>query len=207
MRHLDKLFILLTLSIFTFNSAFAFVSGRIDYQIPIDYTKLNKDELEERADFYYAVAIKTDKLTSDTTYALILYNVLSEKEPNNITYLVRLGNLYDMLDKDRYAKGNYFHAIGINPQLPEPFFCLAEFYYKRELYRKALKFYKLAYEKGYNTHYQTLYKMGDIYQKFGDTENAIKYLQSALEFENSTDLNEKLYKIQNEHNVNKEYYK
>ena len=207
MRHLDKLFILLTLSIFIFNSAFASVSGRIDYQIPIDYTKLNKDELEERADFYYAAAIKTDTLSSDTTYALILYNVLSEKEPNNIKYLIRLGNLYDIIGKDRYAKGNYFHAIGINPQAPESFFNLAEFYYKRELYKKALKFYKLAYEKGYNTHYQTLYKIGDIYQKFGDTKNAIKYLQVVSELEYNTDLNEKLYKIQNEHNTNKEYYK
>lgn len=207
MRHLDKLFILLTLLIFIFNSALASVSGKIDYQIPIDYTKLNKDELEERADFYYAAAIKTDTLSSDTTYALILYNVLSEKEPNNIKYLIRLGNLYDIIGKDRYAKGNYFHAIGINPQAPESFFSLAEFYYKRELYKKALKFYKLAYEKGYNTHYQTLYKIGDIYQKFGDTKNAIKYLQVVSELEYNTDLNEKLYKIQNEHNTNKEYYK
>lgn len=39
--------------------------------------------------------------------------------------------------------------------------------------------YKEAYKRGYSGNYDTLYKIGDIYEKFGDTEAALKYLKLA----------------------------
>lgn len=203
---IKKLTILVLFSL-TLSSAQAVIKGGVDYQIPIDYTKLNQSDLEAKADFYYNTAIKSKKASEDMTSALVLYTILTKKDPSNTMYAVRLGKLYDILGKDRLAKGGYYQALGVNHKHPEPYYYLGEFYYDREQYRKALKYYKRAYDAGYSTHYYTLYRMGDLYQKFGDTQNALKYLQSASNIESNSEIIEKIHQIENADNLNKEYYR
>jgi len=207
MRHsIKKLTILVLLSL-TLIPAQCAIKGGIDYQIPIDYTKLNQSELEAKAEFYYNIAVNSKGTSEDMTSAFVLYSILTNKNPDNMQYAIRLGKLYDVARKDKFAKGNYFKAMGVNHKHPEPYFYLGEYYYDREQYRKALKFYKRAYDTGYSNHYYTLYRMGDIYQKFGDTQNALKFLQSAAKIESNNDVNEKIHQIENVDTFNKEYYK
>ena len=59
----------------------------------------------------------------------------------------------------------------------EIYYNFAEFYYRRESYRNALRHYNQAYKHGFDTNYNTLYKMGDIYEKFGDSRSALKYFK------------------------------
>ena len=54
--------------------------------------------------------------------------------------------------------------------------------------------------------YETLYKIGDIYQKFGDTRSALKYLNDALKQNPNPTLENKIKKIETEHAINKEFY-
>ena len=207
MRHLTNFVTTLILFSFALLSANAVIQGGVDYQIPIDYTKLNQSELEAKAEFYYNTAVKSKKLNEDMTSALVLYTILSNKNPSDPTYTIRLGKLYDVMGKDRFARGNYSQAHGLNQKNPAPYFYLGEYYYDREQYRKALKHYKKAYELGYSTHYSTLYKIGDIYQKLGDTQNALKYLQSASKIEPNEKLNEKIKQVENADTLNKEFYR
>ena len=178
----------------------------MEYQIPIDYSKLSESELEEKAGFYYNLAMKTGSLNEEMTAALNLYHMLAHKNPANIEYKIKLGTLYDIIGKDRYAKGCFFDAIGVDKSKPEAFFRLGEFYYRREMYRRALKMYKIAYSKGYTRHYETLYKMGDTYLKLGDTKAALKYLKLASEISPNQELTDKITKAENADKLNQEYY-
>ena len=66
--------------------------------------------------------------------------------------------------------------------------------------------YKRAFKKGYFKHYETLYKIGDIYEKFGDTEASLRYLRKAAEISPNNELDNKIIRVENADNNNKEYY-
>lgn len=206
MRQLIKIFLVMILA--TSIPAYSAVKGGLEYQIPIDYTKLSTEELENQAGFYYNTALKTSngKVNEEMTAALNLYTILQRKNPEVPLYSIRLGHLYDIIGMDKYAKACFYTAMECDKSLPESYFRLGEFYYKRECYKKALKFYKEAYKKGFVTHYETLYKIGDIYEKFGDTEAALKYLKLASEQSPNTELDKKIQRVENANQFNKEYY-
>lgn len=208
MRQLIKISIILIFVCSLSAPAFCALKGGLEYQIPIDYSKLSTEELENKAGFYYGLALKTSngKVNDDMTSALNLYTILSSKNPKNTFYKIRLGYLYDVIGKDRYAKGYFYQVIGIDGKQPEPYFRLGEFYYRRELYKKALNMYKEAYKRGYDGHYDTLYKIGDIYEKFGDTEAALKYLKLAAQKSPNSELDNKIKRVENANAINKEYY-
>lgn len=205
MRRLIK-FLFTFLILFMTVPAYPALKGGLEYQIPVDYSKLNEAELEEKAGFYYHLALKNETLNDDMTAALNLYHMLAHKNPANIEYKIKLGILYDIIGKDRYAKGCFFDAIGVDKSKPEPFFRLGEFYYKREMYKRALKMYRIAYRKGYTRHYDTLYKMGDTCLKLGDTKSALKYLHFAAEISPNEQLSDKIIRAENADKLNNEYY-
>ena len=205
MRHLIKIFLTL---VFTTLPAFSAIQGKLDYSIPIDYTKLSREELDTKAGFYYNLAIKNsqDKVNDEMTAALNLYKILQNQNPENTFYNIRLGHLYDIIGQDKYAKGCFYQAIGCDDSQAEPYYRLGEFYYRRQVYKRALKFYKEAYRKGFSKHYETLYKLGDIYEKFGDTEAALKYLKLASEQSPNSELDSKIQRVETANQANKEYY-
>ena len=192
---------------FALMPSFALIKGGIDYKIPIDYSKMNQEQLELKADGYYNSALAAKVLNDDMTSALYLYTMLKNIAPDNMSYALRLGKLYDVLRKDKYAKGEYYRALGLNQSRPEPYFYLGSFYYDREQYKRALKFYQKAYDRGYQKNYRLLYNMGDIYQKFGDTKKALQFLEDASNIEPSIDLDLKIQQVKNSDSNNKEYYR
>ena len=126
--------------------------------------------------------------------------------PDHTEYSVKLGILYDKLGKDRQARGNFARAIQTNHLNPKPYFYYGEFYYRNQSYRKALKYYKDAYRLGFEKDYKTLYKMGDVYEKLGDTRSALKFLKEAQLQSNNPELENKIKRIENNDAINKEYY-
>ena len=201
------LFILILASSFC-SPAFSAIVGKIDYSIPIDYSKINETETSDKAKiyFYNAERVRDGIINEDITNALMLYNVLQRVNPENIEYPIRLGILYDKIGKDRQAKGNFSKAIGINSENPAPYFHFGNYYYKREQYRKALKYYNESYKKGLKTDYELLSKMGDIYEKFGDSRSALKYLKEAQAQNPTPELENKIKQVEMQNSINKEYY-
>ena len=182
MRQLTTIFLLiLGFSVIFIPSANSTVKGGINYSIPVYYDNLSETELQEKGKSYFfnAMMLKNGEIDENMTQALNIYTILQNVNPENIEYSVRLGRLYEKIGKDRYAKGNFSRAIGINSSKPEPYFYFGEYYYNKEQYRKALKYYNNAYKNGYETNYDLLYKMGDVYEKLGDTRSALKYLKAA----------------------------
>ena len=192
---------------FTLIPSYSAIKGGVDYRIPIDYTNLNQNDLQAEAEFYYDKAVKSGKFDNDMTQAMNLYSILSNAYPDNIIYALKLGRLYETIGKDRYAKGQYYRGMGINQTRPEPYYYLGSYFYKKEQLRKALKYYNKAYEYGYSNNYQMLKDMGDIYQKLGDTEKSLQYLQCAFSLSQDEDLEKTIKDVKNADDVNKEYYR
>jgi len=179
MRQLATTFILILCFITGIMPVYPAVSGGISYNIPIEYKNLSEEELSSRAETYYAEALNSKKLDDNMSNTLFLYSVLQNMNPKNIEYSIRLGILYDKIKLDKYAKGNFSRAININPLAPEPYFYLGEYYYNRQSYRKALKYYLKSYENGFNTNRELLGRLGDVYKKLGDEQASQKYLEPA----------------------------
>lgn len=184
------------------------IKGGIEYKIPTDYSKINEQEFELKAREYFYLAQKLpDKIVNeDMTNALMLYTVLQKVNPNKIEYPVKLGILYDKLGKDKYARGNFLRASGLDISNPLPYFYLGEYYYKRAYYRRALSYYNESYTCGFKTNYDLLYKMGDIYEKLGATRSALKYLNEAKKQSPNPELENKILRIEAQDSVNKEFY-
>lgn len=200
-------FLIFGLMIFSQDTNAAVVGG-IEYKIPIDYEKLSQEELETKADFYYLLARKNaiGEVDRDMTNALVLYTILTKKCPDNTFYFTRLGVLYDLCNRDKYAKSNFSRAISEDSSKPETYFYFGEFFYRRLHLKKALNMYKQAYKKGFNNDYQTIFKIGDIYEKLGDTEAALKYFYLAREISPNEELEQNIIRAEQAHQINKEYY-
>ena len=209
MRRLSITFLLI-FAIFSLGNlpVFSAVKGGIEYDIPIDYSNLSEDDLNIRARdyFHHAIQEKDGEITKNITNALVLYSILEKIEPEHTEYAVKLGILYDKIGKDRFARGQFARAIQVNHKNPKPYFYYGEFYYKRQRFRKALKYYKEAYNLGFNKNYDTLYKMGDIYEKLGDTRSALVYLKEAETQNPNPELTNKIKRIELNNTTNKEFY-
>lgn len=208
MRQLTTIFLLI-FGIFalTLQPSYSAIKGGIDYSIPIYYDNLSESEIQDKARvyFYNAMRLQDGVIDEDMTQALNLYTILQNVNPENIEYSVNLGRLYEKIGKDRYAKGNFSRAIGIDSSRPEPYFYFGEYYYNKASYRKALKYYNQAYKNGYESNYDLLYKMGDIYEKLGDSRSALKYLKDAEKQSSNPELSEKIKRVEAENAVNNEY--
>jgi len=174
MAQLFKTLFSIFIVFFTAQCSFAALSGSVNYKIPIEYKNMNEEELSSKAEIYYNNALKnTDKkLNDDISEALLLYNALSNKNPNNIIYSLRAGHLYDILGKNRLAKGCFCKARGIAPTRPEPYFYFGEYYFKHQQYRMALKMYNRAYEYGYSNHSLTISRLKELSLILGNKEIA-----------------------------------
>ena len=209
MRQFSIIFLLILITHLTIVlPSFSAIKGKVDYSIPLDYSKISEQEIELKARmfFYNAEKLKDGIVNEDMTSALVHYSVLQNVNPDKIEYPVKLGILYDKINKDRQAKGCFSRAIGIDKTNPLPYFYLGDFYYKRELYRRAIKYYNEAYAKGLNSNYDLLYKLGDIYEKLGDTRSSLKYLTEAQKQSPNPELDGKIKRIEMQDSINKEYY-
>lgn len=198
------------------NISYSALQGSVDNSEQIDYSQINKGEILGKADFYYNSAINSKTVNDDMTQALNLYNILKNKEPQNIIYYLKLGQLYSAIGKDSLAKENFYQAIGIKPKRPEPYYYLGNLFYKKGQYRKAIKAYQKAYKNGYCSNYEMLDKMNKIYRKLGDTGmtaafspseiNSLEELYSSLEILEDASIEDGIQSIygQNSYNELKE---
>lgn len=177
------------------NPVFAVQNAQIEYTVPIDYSFINENSLNNEAEKLFKEYLNTsnqetkkvllDKMLSD-------YSILSNINKDNPLYFIRLGIIYDKMGKDRYAKSNFCRGANLIPNYPYAFYSYGNFFFDRAEYRKALKEYMRAYNCGYSSHYYNLYQIAVIYEKFGDYSKAILYYRMALKQKYSQELVEKI---------------
>ena len=194
MRQLSTTLLIVFLILINILPSYSAYKGGVSYSLPIEYRNLSETELNDRAKTYYYNANRSidGVLTEDMSNALFLYSILQNLNPNNPMYPVKLGILYDKLGKDRYAKSEFSRAIGVNSYYTDTYFYFGEFYYKRQCYGLALKYYKKALESSKNPSYDIYYKLGDVYEKLGETDAALKYLNMAAQQNPNAELENKI---------------
>ena len=125
------------------------------------------------------------------------YSILGELDKENPLYFARLGIIFDKLGYDRWAKSNFWRSSNLDGAYPYSFYNFGNFFYDRNEFRRALKEYKKAYDNGYSTNYDTVYKMGKIYEKLGDYESAVEYYRKACAIKSSPELQQKIELLSN----------
>ena len=177
------------------NLSFAVQFANIEYDVPIDYSKIDKNALATQANQFFDYF---EQIT-DTEYRkryiqplLNRYSVLSVIAPENPLYFTRLAILYDEIGEETYAKSNFFKATNLVPNYTYATYSFGNFYFKRGYYRKALRQYKLADGIQAPYKYERFIKMGSIYEKLGNYKQALVMYNAAYKEKNSIELYNKI---------------
>ncbi|MCD8377190.1 MAG: tetratricopeptide repeat protein [Candidatus Gastranaerophilales bacterium] len=190
------------------NPVYALQSGQIEYTVPIDYSLIDENILNNEAETLFKNYLSTtDEQAKKAMLERLLsdYSILSQINKDNPLYFVRLGIIFDKMGKDRYAKSNFCRGSNLVPDYPYAFHCFGNYFFDRAEYKKALREYKRAFDCGYNNNYDNIYRIAVIYEKFGDYSTAIKYYKLALICKNSEELTKKIHSLEELLQINSLY--
>ena len=210
MNKVFRFLLLILLLLSTSSEVFAVKYATVQYDIPIDYSKIDKSALANQANLLFNEYVNmTDKNIKEEYVEPLLkmYMVLSKMEPFNPRNFSCLGVIYDDLDNDVEAKSNFFKATNIDPSYKYASYCFGNFYYKRGYYRKALSKFKMSEGIGTPYSYDWHVKMGSIYEKLGNFEQALVQYQSAYSENESEELYNKILLLEDLNTKNMLYHK
>lgn len=146
----------------------------------INYSNLNKKEIQAEANLNFNKSFNGVEKEEHDKYidvAMRNYYVLTKINSQDIFPYVQLARIYDDKNKNRLAKEYFFKASNINVNDPYANFHFGEFYFKRNDYKRALKYYNIAYNNGYNNRYELNLRLATIYEKFADLINAKRFYE------------------------------
>lgn len=190
--------------------SFASPNGKIEYNyILFDYSKLNFQKIKNDADKNFNMFLNAKNETDKRNYldlATSKYYILTKVDYSRIEPYIQLGRIYDYTNHPRLAKENFSKAINIEANNAFANFYFGEFYFKRRDYKRALKYYKVAYNNGFNNTYDINYRLAVIHEKFADLVNSKKYYEISNSIKPDNKIQEKI-QLLNELNYDKsEYY-
>lgn len=208
MKNLLLSFVFFIIFLLSNSPCYSVQSGQIEYTVPIDYSFINESVLNNESEQLFSQYMNTEDTEQKKALLeqlLSNYSILSKINKDNPLYFVRLGIIYDKLGKDRYAKSNFCRGSNLLPDYAYAFYAFGNYFFDRFEYKKALREYLRAYNYGYNTHYDNLYHIGIIYEKFGDYTSAIKYFKNASMYNNNEELTNKILKLEELLEINSLY--
>lgn len=130
--------------------------------------KEKKKEYLENAMRYYFIASKIDDKATDA--------------------FVGIARVYDEMKLDTLAKEHFYKATNLDYKNAKANFYFGNFYFKRNDFLNALKYYKIAYANGYSKNYQLNLTIGIIYEKLADIETAKIFYLRALKLKQKNNL-------------------
>ncbi len=180
-----KIILILILIIFSINSVFADTKDAYLEYKGYQYIFKPEDEAKflENANKNMLLFEKTSKITGKIFYlqeAMRYYFLLSKINPDSIDAQIGLGRIYDELKLDKLAKKCFFNAYNYNNKDPGTNLYIANFYYKRNDLLNSLYYYNRSYNYGYANNYYLNCRLGALYEKLADIEQAKKYYSNAL---------------------------
>ena len=134
------------------------------------------------------------------------YYLLTKIDYSQITPYIQLARIYDEKNNNRLAKEYFYKASNLDVNNPYANFYFGEFYFKRNDYKRALRYYNIAYNNGLNNRYDLNLRLATIYEKFADLVNANKFYEVSYSMNPNNELRQKIQSL-NELNYDKsEYY-
>ncbi len=186
---------------------FAVEKGSVKFEENlIDYSVLDANKILTDADSFFEQYETTgDKKFLNT--AMGNYYLVTKVFPLEIYPMVQLARTYDGKKLDRFAKEYFNICLDINRKDPYLNYYLGDFYYKRRDFKRALRYFRIAYNNGYRDYYDLNYKIATIYEKFADLSKAKYYYEKAYSMDNSkTNLQDKILQIDSLNYDQSEYY-
>ena len=186
---------------------FAVEKGSVKFEENlIDYSVLDANKILTDADSFFEQYETTgDKKFLNT--AMGNYYLVTKVFPLEIYPMVQLARTYDEKKLDRFAKEYFNICLDINRKDPYLNYYLGDFYYKRRDFKRALRYFRIAYNNGYRDYYDLNYKIATIYEKFADLSKAKYYYEKAYSMDNSkTNLQDKILQIDSLNYAQSEYY-
>lgn len=191
-------------------NAAEFASVQYNKGIFIDYNQMDKAKIQNDADSLLEQALKSEDLQTKKDLfqkAAGQYYILTRLEPNNIQAVTNLARVYDYENKNTYAKAYFYKALEIDKNDINTNYYFGNFYYSRNQYQKALKYYKLALKNGYPQSHDLMSKMAGLYEKLGDLQKASQcYKKAFLENRKDSDIANKIIELENLKTKNARYY-
>lgn len=172
------------------------LEGGIEYDgVYVDYKSLNYNEWHNKANKYLILArnAKTQK-DKDLNYskAVGAYQTMIKIYPYDAEIMATIGHIYGKMNNPTYAKA--YLDRGLNLDLRNP---LVNYYYgvfrqdERD-FRKARRYYNIAYKNGMSNNYDLNMRLGEINAKLGELENAKYYYSKAYSLKQSNALKNKI---------------
>ena len=186
---------------------FAVEKGSVKFEENlIDYSVLDANKILTDADSFFEQYETTgDKKFLNT--AMGNYYLVTKVFPLEIYPMDQLARTYDEKKLDRFAKEYFNICLDINRKDPYLNYYLGDFYYKRRDFKRALRYFRIAYNNGYRDYYDLNYKIATIYEKFADLSKAKYYYEKAYSMDNSkTNLQDKILQIDSLNYDQSEYY-
>lgn len=179
--------------------------------LSVDYSKFNTEAIKSSADKFFQDALdSTDEKekAENLKNAAAQYYILSNTDKSDSYPCIRLARIYDLQKNDAYAKAYFYRVLGLNYKDADGNFYFAEFYFAREQYEKALEYYQKALSYGRTEDSETLKKIGQIYERFGDIPRASHYYKKSLDLNpKDTELSGKINEKASKEYENSGYYK
>ncbi len=206
-----KILSVLIAILLTINASSAVQSGKVEYgSVLFDYKKLDFAEIKKEADEFFVMAKRSSTPESKEQFlnsASGKYYILTKVDNTRIEPYIQLGRIYDETNKPRLAKENFCKAINMNSKDPTANFYYGEFFFKRNEYKKALHFYNVAYNNGFQNKYTLNLRLATIYEKFADLSNAKKYYDVSYSMRPSTRLQKKIQSLNDKEYLKSGYYR
>ena len=207
-----KKFLITTLLFLLLNIYFPSIAsqiGRNDYNCKaLNYTSLNPKKIREEAQKDFYLYFKTSDIMQKEKYinsAMNKYYILTQINPSDIDAYIKLGKIYDEKNISKLAENCFYRALNMNKETVMANFYFGDYYYKRSDYKKALYYYKIAYNNGVAKTYDFNLKLAIIYEKLADLSNAKKFYEISYNIKADNKIGEKI-QLLNELNYDKSDY-
>ena len=187
---------------------FSVEKGSVKYEDNLmDYSVLDGQKILQEADSFF----EKYEMTKDPKYlstAMGKYYIVTKIYPVEIYPMVQLARTYDEKKLDKFAKEYFSICYDINKKDPYLNYYMGDFYYKRNDFKRALRYFKRAYDNGYSEYYDLNVKIATIYEKFADLLTAKYYYEKAFSLDQSnTNLKDKTLQIESLNYYDSGYYK
>lgn len=187
---------------------FSIEKGSVKYEDNLmDYSVLDGQKILQEADSFFE-QYETTKDPKYLSTAMGKYYIVTKIYPVEIYPMVQLARTYDEKKLDKFAKEYFSICYDINKKDPYLNYYMGDFYYKRNDFKRALRYFKRAYDNGYSEYYDLNVKIATIYEKFADLLTAKYYYEKAFSLDQSnTNLKDKTLQIESLNYYDSGYYK
>lgn len=175
------------------------LEGGIEYDgIYIDYSALNYGEWSQKANNYLDLANKSKNEKEKQqyySYAVGAYQTLAKIRPYDAIVMATIGHIYGKMQRPIYAKSYLDRGLNLDLRNPTINYYYGVFMQDERDFRKARRYYNIAYANGMKNNYDLCIRLAIINGKLGELENAKYYYNCAYSLKPSKDIKNKILQL------------